>query len=164
LSPRRVSLFDIAASACVAILTGLGPASLHAADQPPKDLADTIAQAAQACRQLGGKPDTTAILSAHDLNGDGHDDWIADFAKLKCDGAPNPLCNPDGCTLQLYFWDGEGDWDLVFEDFVESYKFSSSGGTHTMHVITSGLPCNKPADEACHYNYRLDKDAAVPVQ
>jgi hypothetical protein len=143
---------------------GLGPSPLHAADSPPQDLADTVAQAAQVCRSLGGKPDTKAILSTNDLNGDGHADWIADFAKFKCNSAPNPMCNPDGCTLQLYFWAGEGDWDLVFEDFVESYKFSSSGGTHIMHVITSGLPCNKPASATCHYNYRLDQDAVVPVQ
>jgi len=144
-------------------MAGLGLAPARAADVP-ENISDTLAEAAQICRAIGGKPDTGAILSNEDLNGDGKADWVADFARFKCDGARNPLCNDVGCTLQLYFFDGVSYWDLVFEDFVKSYKFSSSGSTHTMHVTTSGLPCNKPAEETCAYNYRLDKDAVTPVR
>jgi hypothetical protein len=140
--------------------SGVAPAR---GETPPEPVAETIAEAAEICRAAGGKPDTAAILSGEDLNGDGDNDWIADFARLKCDGASNPACNPNGCMLQLYFGIGEG-WDLVFEDFAKSYKFSSSGTTHTMHVTTSGLPCNKPAEETCSYNYRLEKDAVRPAQ
>jgi hypothetical protein len=157
----RVSLLGIAAA--VTIMTGLVPAPARAAE-PPDDIAETLDEAARACKFVGGKPGTAAILKGDDLNGDGSNDWIADFAKLKCEGAPNPLCNVNGCTLHLYFWDGAGSWDLVFEDFVKSYKFSSSGGARTMHVTTSGIPCNKTEEESCTYNYRLEKDAVVPVQ
>jgi hypothetical protein len=145
----------------VAVSLGLAPA--HSEDAP-EDIAEIIAEAAQVCRAAGGKPDTAAILRGDDLNGDGGSDWIADFAKLTCEGADNPACNANGCTLQLYFRDGGEGWDLVFEDFVKSYKFSSSGDTRTMHVTTSGIPCNKPAVETCSYNYRLNKEAVMPVQ
>ncbi len=130
----------------------------------PEDIAEIIAEAAQVCRTSGGKAETTAILHSDDLNGDGRADWIADFSKLKCEGASNPACNNAGCMLQLYYWDGDADWDLAFEDFVKGYKFSSSGETRTMHVTTSGVPCNKPIEETCSYNYRLEKEAVVPVQ
>jgi hypothetical protein len=133
------------------------------AEDTPEDIAEIVTEAAQLCRNTGGKPDTAPILRSDDLNGDGHGDWIADFAKFKCDGAANPTCNPNGCMLQLYLWTGDG-WDLVFEDFVKSYKFSTSGDTRTMHVTTSGIPCNKPAEETCRYNYRIEKDTVRPVQ
>ena len=148
----------------VAFALGLAPARAEPDNTAPEDIAEIIAEAAQVCRASGGKPETTAILRGDDLNGDGSADWIADFSKLKCEGAGNPACNENGCTLQLYFWNGDGGWDLVFEDFVKGYKFSSSGDTRTMHVTTSGVPCNKPAEETCSYNYRLGKDAVTPVQ
>jgi hypothetical protein len=138
---------------------GLTPARGEA---PPEAIAEVIAEAAKTCRAAGGTPDTAAVLHGDDLNGDGGNDWLVDFAKLKCEGADNPGCNPNGCMLQLYFWNGD-DWDLVFEDFAKSYKFSKSGNANVMHVTTSGIPCNKPADQTCSYNYRLDKDAVVPV-
>ena len=145
----------------VAVLAaGLAPAH---GETPPENIAEVMAEAAQICRAVGGKPDTAAVLSAQDLNGDGRPDWIADFAKLSCEGANNPTCNPNGCTLQLYFASGDG-WDLVFEDFAKSYKFSTSGKAHMMHVTTSGIPCNKPAEETCTYTYRLGTEAVVPVQ
>jgi hypothetical protein len=140
---------------------GFAPA--HGEEQP-EAIAEIIAEAAQVCRAQGGKADTAAILHGDDLNGDGSSDWMADFARLKCEGAANPACNDNGCMLHLYFWDGDTSWDLVFEDFVKSYKFSTSGTTRTMHVTTSGIPCNKPAEERCSYNYHLEKDAVVPVQ
>lgn len=148
------------AALAAALVLGLGPAH---AEAPPEEIAEIIAEAAQICRDVGGKPETAAVLRGDDLNGDGSADWIADFAKLKCDGADNPACNPSGCMLQLYYWSGD-TWDLVFEDFVKGYKFSSSGGMRTMHVTTAGTPCNKAAEETCSYNYRLEKDALAPAQ
>jgi hypothetical protein len=133
------------------------------AEDPPEEIAETIAEAAQVCRDGGGRPETTAVLSDEDLNGEGNGDWIVDYAKMKCEGGENPACNPSGCLLQLYFWNGDG-WDKVFEDFVKAYKFSKSGETRTMHVTTAGTPCNKPQEETCTYNYRLEKDAVRPVQ
>jgi len=165
LNTSRVSSFAAVLAASFALVAGLachsGPVR---AEAPPEDIAEILAEAAQVCRTSGGKADTAAILRSDDLNGDGRADWIADFSKLQCDGAPNPACNDSGCTLQLYYWDGEAGWDLVFEDFAKSYKFSSSGETRTMHVTTSGIPCNKAIEETCTYTYRLEKETVVPVQ
>lgn len=158
---RHIPFFGVAVFVCLMAVTSLGHAKEAA---PPEEIAEIIADAVQVCRAEGGKPDTAAVLRGEDLNGDGDNDWIADFAKMKCEGGSNPACNASGCTLQLYFWDGYSDWDLVFEDFVKSYKFSESGNTRTMHVTTSGIPCNKPAEETCSYNYRLGKDAVDPVE
>jgi len=139
-------------------------ATLGRAAEPPDNVAQAIADAVQSCKDADGKPNADSVLSTQDLNGDGGEDWIADYKKFKCDGVPNPLCTNAGCTLQIYFWDGETAWDLVFEDLVQSYKFGKAGGKLMLYVTTSGDPCNKPTNETCHYTYRLDKDAVVPVQ
>ena len=154
-------LFTVSAALCVCLVQ-LGASVAHA-EEPPEEIAETIAEAAQVCRDQGGKSSTADVLRNDDLNGDGQGDWIADYAKLQCEGSANPACNPNGCLLQLYFWNGDG-WDKVFEDFVKGFKFSTSGETRTMHVTTSGMPCNKPDEEQCTYNYRLEKDAVRPVQ
>jgi len=171
LSSHRVWVLGLAAAACVALILGaaltFGLSPAHNTPPPdtapPDEVREIIAEAAERCQAEGGKPDTTAVLRKDDLNGDGNNDLIVDFAKLKCDGADNPACNLDGCMLQLYFSTGDG-WDQVFQDFVQSFKFSSSGSTRTMHVTTSGIPCNKPVDQTCLYNYRLDKDALTPLE
>lgn len=147
----------------LSLLACLGIGSADAAE-PPDNVAQAIADAIQSCKDMDGKPNADAVLTVQDLNGDGGEDWIADYKKLKCDGVPNPLCTAGGCTLQIYFWDGETAWDLVYEDLVQSYKFGKSGGKPMMYVTTSGDPCNKPTTEHCNYTYRLDKDAVVPVQ
>jgi hypothetical protein len=134
------------------------------AAEPPDNVAEAITAAEQACRDMNGKPNADAVLTVDDLNGDGGEDWLADYAKLKCEGGINPLCGSGGCTIQIYLWDGETSWDLLFEDLVQSYKFGKEGGKHMLYVTTSGLPCNKPISETCKWSYRLDKDAIVPVQ
>src|SRR5262249_41491303 len=69
----------------------LGSSSAGAAE-PPYNVAGAVAQAAQACKDMDGQPNTDAVLTVEDLNGDGGEDWIADYSKLKCEGGVNPLC------------------------------------------------------------------------
>jgi len=146
--------------ALLVLSAALAPAR---AAQPPDNVAEAISDAERACKDTNGTPNADAVLKVDDLNGDGGEDWLADYAKFKCDGGVNPLCGAAGCTLQIYFWDGDIAWDLVFEDLVQSYKFGNSGGERMLYVTTSGVPCNKPVAESCEYTYRLDKDAVVPV-
>lgn len=152
---------SIALAAAAAIVFAFS--SSHAAE-PPDNVVEALEAAAQACKDMDGKPNTEAVLTVDDLNGDGGEDWLADYAKLKCEGGVNPLCGSGGCTLQIYLWDGAASWDLLFEDLVQSYKFGESGGKRMFYVTTSGIPCNKPASETCKWTYRLEKDAVVPVE
>ena len=161
MSPVIPRFLRVAAWVAFALSLALTPVR---AAEPPDNVAEAIAEAARACKDMDGTPNTDAVLRVEDLNGDGGEDWIADYAKLKCEGGINPLCGSAGCTLQIYFWDGETAWDVVFEDLVQSYKFGKSNGKRMLYVTTSGLPCNKPVSETCKYTYRLDKDAVVPVK
>ena len=91
ISGPRLLVF-LAVAACV----GSNPA---AAAEPPDNVAAAVAEAAQACKDANGTPNTDAILHVDDLNGDGGEDWIADYAKLKCEGGINPLCGTAGLSL-----------------------------------------------------------------
>jgi hypothetical protein len=151
----------VAAAAAFVLSCTAAPAK---SAEPPDNVVEAIKAAEQSCRDMDGTPDAEAVLTVDDLNGDGGEDWLADYSKLKCEGGINPLCGSAGCTLQIYLWDGETSWDLLFEDIVQSYKFGKSGGKPMLYVTTSGLPCNKPASETCQWSYRLEKDAIVPVK
>jgi len=161
LSPPIPKFPRFALSVAFALCLALAPAY---AAEPPDNVAEAVAQAAQACKDVDGTPNTDAVLKVEDFNGDGGEDWLADYGKLKCEGGVHPLCGSGGCTIQIYFWDGGTSWDVVFEDLVQSYKFGKSGGKRMLYVTTSGLPCNKPIAETCKYTYRLEKDALVPVK
>jgi hypothetical protein len=161
LRPVIPTFLRVAMAGLLALSAALAPAR---AAEPPDNVVEAVAEAERACKDTSGTPNADAVLTVEDLNGDGGEDWLADYAKLKCEGGLNPLCGSAGCTLQIYFWDGGAAWDLVFEDLVQSYRFGKSDGKPMLYVTTSGLPCNKPASETCNWTYRLDKDAIVPVQ
>jgi hypothetical protein len=145
-----------------ALILALAQIPAYAAE-PPDNVAEAVANADLACKDQNGKPNHDAVLKVGDLNADGGEDWIADYSKLKCEGGINPLCRNDGCTLQIYLWDGGTQWDLLFEDLVKSYKLGKNGGKPMLYVTTSGTPCNKPVAETCKWTYRLEKDAIIPV-
>ena len=93
------SLTALLAAAAVAVF--LGASSSHAAE-PPDNVAQAVTDAAQACKDMGGTPNTDKVLSVSDLNGDGGEDWIADFGKLQCKGDLNPLCGKAGGKPMMY--------------------------------------------------------------
>jgi hypothetical protein len=137
--------------------------SAHAAEAPDNVEAE-IADAVQSCKDLEGTPNADAVLNVEDVNGDGGEDWIADYAKLKCEGGINQMCNVDGCTLQIFLWDGATAWTLAFEETVKSYQFGKSGGKRVLHAVMPGAACDKPSDQTCNVTFRLDQRAVVPVR
>jgi hypothetical protein len=131
--------------------------------EPPDNVADEVAYAAQACTDLEGTPKSDAVLSASDVNEDGGEDWIADYAKLDCAGGVNPMCGPDGCDLQIFLWNGAMAWPLAFDETVKSYAFGRRGGRPVLRVVMAGAACDKPSGEICHVTYDLEEDDVVPA-
>jgi hypothetical protein len=144
-----------------AFILACGMAPGRAAEAPDNVLA-AVDQAAQSCKDFGGTPNTDAVLSTKDINGDGGEDWIADYSKLKCEGGLNPMCGTDGCTLQIYLWNGGTAWNLAFEETVERFKFVKSGSNHALRVVMAGDACDRPSSKSCDFVYQLEKTAIVP--
>ena len=150
-------------AAVAALCTSVGAAPVRAAE-PPDNVTAALAEAAQACKGLGGKRNTDAVLRVEDLNGDGGEDWIVDYAKLKCEGAVDPLCDSDGCTLQIFLWDGATAWNLAYEETVRSFKLTKNGGKRVLKVKLAGSACDRPSAQSCTHIYRLEPTAIVPAE
>ena len=118
-----------------------------------------IAEAVQSCKDSGGTPNADAVLSVNDVNGDGGEDWVVDYAKLSCKGGFNEMCDDDGCTLRIYLWNGAAAWNLAFDETVKSYKFAKHGRKHILQVVMAGSACDKPSSETCHLTFRLNKNS-----
>jgi len=144
-----------------ALARGCGVLSARAAE-PPDNVAAEVAEAVQSCKDLDGVPNADAVLSVDDLNCDGGGDWIAEYAKLKCEGGINQMCGADGCTLQIFLWDGGAAWTLVFERLVRSYKITKSRGKRVLHAMLAGAACKRPSDKTCNLTLSLDKRIILP--
>jgi hypothetical protein len=80
------------------------------AAEPPDNVQAEVAEAVQSCKDLEGTP------------------------KLKCEGGINQMCGANGCTLQIFLWDGGTAWNLAFEEPVHSYKFGKSRGKRVLQA------------------------------
>lgn len=161
MSPARGSLAARANATSAAfkalaflLLGGIGAAY---ATEAPDNVEAEIADAVQSCKDQEGTPNADAVLSVNDVNGDGGEDWIVDYAKLSCKGGINEMCDDDGCTLRIYLWNGAAAWNLAFDETVKSYKFAKHGGRHVLQVVMEGSACGKPSNETCHLTYVLNK-------
>ena len=57
-----------------------GFAALAHAAGPPDNVEAEVNDAVQSCKDLEGKPNADAVLKVEDVNGDGGEDWIADYS------------------------------------------------------------------------------------
>jgi hypothetical protein len=141
-------------SAASVVCSLAGPAR---AAEPPDNVVDAVADAERQCRDMDGKPNSDAVLTVKDVNGDGGEDWVVDYAKLKCEGGINPMCGSDGCSLQIYLWNGAAAWTLAFDETVQGYKFTKAGGRPALRVTFAGAACDKPSAQSCTITYRLKR-------
>ncbi len=160
--PKRIATFA-ALKTLAALLLGIGLAAAYAAEAPDNVQAE-IAEAVQSCKDLDGKPNADNVLSIKDVNGDGGEDWIADYSKLSCQGGINQMCDDEGCVLQIYLWNGATAWNLAFDEAVKSYKFSKRHGQHLLQVVMAGPACDKPSSATCHLTYILNQDSVDLAQ
>jgi hypothetical protein len=132
--------------------------------EPPDNVAQAVADAEQKCKDSEGAPNSDAVLTVADVNRDGGEDWIVDYSKLKCDGGINPMCGDEGCTLQIYLWDGAMAWNLAFEETVRGYKFGNYRGRPVLNVTYPGDACGGSAAKTCKVTYWLELRAIAPLQ
>ena len=151
-------------NALVALLIVGGFVAFAHAAEPPDNVKGEVDDAVQSCKDLEGKPNADAVLKVEDVNGDGGEDWIADYSKLSCQGGINQMCDVEGCVLQIYLWNGSTAWNLAFDEAVKSYKFSTRHGQHLLAVVTAGPVCDKPASATCHLTYILNEDSVDLAQ
>ena len=146
----------LAAACAFSFCLALIPAAIRAADTPPNVDAE-IADAAKQCTELGGRPNTEAMLTALDFTGKGGPDWLIDYAKLKCDGIPNPFCGTGGCSLQLYVYDSGTTWKQALDETVRAYSVVKVGGKPALRLTMGGSACGKVNASSCFFLFQNGK-------
>ena len=154
---RRLALLVIAGCAVVA------SSSVRAAMEPD-NVAAVVSQAAAECKTMGGRPDTEAMLTVDDLNGDGGEDWIVDFSKLRCDGSANPFCGSGGCSLQIFLWSAGDAWKSVFDDVVQQYRLTRVQGRRGIEITSRGDACGRSNTRTCRKLYIFGRSGLNPAR
>jgi hypothetical protein len=119
----------------------------------PDNVAAVVSRAAAECRSMGGQPNTDAVLTVDDLNGDGGEDWIVDFSKFGCAGSANPFCGSGGCSLQIFLWSSGSTWRSVFDDVVQQYRLMRVQGRRGIEISSRGGACGKSSAQTCRKTY-----------
>ena len=130
----------------------------------PDNVAAEVRQATEDCRAIGGRPNADAMLKVDDLNGDGGEDWIVDFSKLRCAGATNPFCGRGGCSLQIFLWTGGSEGTRVFDEIVQSYRLTRVNGRRAVAINMGGSACGKPNYQTCAKTYSIERTRLAPLR
>lgn len=130
----------------------------------PDNVAAQARDAAKICRDMGGTPNSEAMLKVDDLNGDGCEDWIVDYKKLRCGGKPNPFCGSGGCALQIYLCAKGPTWTKAFDETVQTYRFSKTHGHRSLEVKFGGSACGKTNYQSCPKTYRFERGGVFPAK
>jgi hypothetical protein len=152
--PRMKAFAGPLLPAC-AVLLSLACAA-HAADAPDNVQAE-VKDAAKQCTDLGGKPNTEAMLKALDFTGKGGPDWIIDYAKLDCAGTTNPFCGTGGCSLSLYVYEGGSTWKQVLDETVRAYSVIKIKGKPALRLTMGGSACGKVNAASCRFVFQNGK-------
>jgi hypothetical protein len=136
----------------IAAFSIVASSSCYAAMEPD-NVAAVVNQAAAECRKAGGRPNTEAMLTVDDLNGDGGEDWIIDFSKLRCAGSPNPFCGSGGCSLQIFLWSSGSTWRSVFDELVQQYRLTRIQGRRGIELTLRGKACGRTSAQTCRKRY-----------
>lgn len=140
------------------ILTVASLAALQAlAAEEPEIVAKAVKDAAQSCTEMGGKPNTEAMLSVDDLNRDSAEDWLVDYSKMACEGATNPFCGSGGCSLSIYLWRKESIWRLVYDDLVNGFEVRKTGKVPLLITTAPAGECGKE-EGVCEERFSITRE------
>jgi hypothetical protein len=140
------------------VLLSFGACSIPAAAADfPDVVRKAVDSAANECRESGGKPGTNAMATVADLDGNGGEDWILDYAKMQCSGIVPPFCGSGGCTLQIFLWQSGSEWELVFDQNVQAWSRAKIGGKPGLKVSLHGSACNRVGFKSCNKTYVFEK-------
>ena len=128
-------------------------APARAAEQP-EVVAQAIDDARKQCLGDRGKPGASnGMVTVTDLNGDGREDWILDYARFDCKGPAPLFCGSAGCLLQIFMWQGGSDWKVVYDNNVRSWARLAIDGKPGVKFSLHGSECNKTGADKCEKTY-----------
>jgi hypothetical protein len=99
------------------------------------------------------EPDRATLLAgfvtAKDINGDGRDDYILDYAKFQCGDSASFFCGSAGCLTQVFASLPGGAYAKVLDENVRRIRFAPVKGRPAMLLDLHGTACNKTGAAPC---------------
>ena len=154
----RLTLRRLARAIMAVALLAAHPA---AAQEPPPALIEALEEASALCQAQGGAP---TILDAYktevDLNGDGRDDFVTDFARLECAGAWDALCGTSGCPVTAWLSEPGGSHDRFDLGPLRGFTIDDAGdGLPVLVARYDQGRCGPDATADCTRSWRFAGNA-----
>lgn len=117
-------------------------------------IAETRAEAARFCQQMGGAlQETDGLVSTPDINGDGRDDLVLNWGTLGCTSGGSPYCGSAGCVHGLFIALEGGGFKEVLETNVRGI---SARVMPVIELTLHGSACGGIGADRCVKYYTLD--------
>ncbi len=117
-----------------------------------------LAEITRACADLGGTvAKEPGFERREDLDGDGREDIVIDYAAAACSASPTLNCSSGGCTVGFFLARGEG-YTKFFSDAIRGYEAFPGG---FLALDMHGSACGLYGFEACRQVFDIAGDAPV---
>ncbi|GJD53715.1 hypothetical protein OPKNFCMD_6493 [Methylobacterium crusticola] len=141
--PRKL----IALPAAVVLLASLSPRAVEAQPLPPQvqtDIDGDIRECKPQKAMFGDR-----FITRKDVNGDGIQDYILDYAAFKCGDNAGFYCGSAGCVTTVYASISRGGYVKVLNENVRAVRFKAVGGTPAMILDLHGSSCGLSGAAPC---------------
>ena len=123
----------------------------------PRAVRAVLDAASRECRAAGGMRLDMApqMVRRIDLTGDGHDDYIIDFAYAECAERPAMFNGTGGSDFAILVARPEGGFVRVFDGRIHGYELSGGPGRRTMTFSLHGAYCGQVGSSECIKRRRI---------
>jgi hypothetical protein len=114
----------------------------------------------RACGQLGGSVAMEPGFERdEDLDGDGRDDVVIDYAAAVCSEMASLYCGSGGCTVGFFLARDEG-FERIYDGVIRGYSAQPGG---LLALDLHGTACGLYGFEACRKVFRISDDSFALV-
>jgi hypothetical protein len=103
------------------------------------------------------------FLTTKDVNGDGVEDYILDYANFACGNSEVFFCGTAGCLTQVFASLPHGGFVKVLDQNVRSLRFLRIKGRPAMVLDPHGIACGKVGSELCRKTLYWDGGEFSPA-
>jgi len=133
----------------VAMFDG-GRAKAQSTQALPPEVQAAIQESRKGCESTGGKAILKpGFLTKKDVNGDGVEDYVLDYANFVCGKSEFFFCGTGGCLTQVFASLPDGSFNKVLDRNVRGLRFLHIKGRPAMVLDLHGSACGKAGFEPC---------------
>jgi hypothetical protein len=90
------------------------------------------------------------FVQRRDVNGDGVEDYVLDYAAFDCGGSSTYFCGSSGCLTQVFASLKGGRYAKVLDENVQDIQFKQIKGRAALLIGLHGSGCGRAGAAPCH--------------